>query len=103
MAGNPLCFPELGARGQPAEPRPVRPPRKPLVLHIPRGKKELRGEGWTGTFLKLWGKLSFLVRFLLLKEGVKLCKMMTTFSPSIILTLFSGDAGFSLHLFYFVL
>lgn len=53
--GIPFVFRSSGARGQPAEPRPARPPRKPLVLHIPRGKKELRGEGWTGTFLKRGG------------------------------------------------
>ena len=42
-----------GARGQPAEPRQGRPPRKPLVVHFPGGRKGLRGEGWTGTCVKL--------------------------------------------------
>lgn len=59
MAGNPLCFPELGARGQPAEPRPVRPPRKPLVLHIPRGKKELTGRRVDWDIFKAVGKATF--------------------------------------------
>lgn len=41
-----------GAREQPPEARPARPPRAALVVRFPGGGKELQGEGWTGTFLK---------------------------------------------------
>ncbi|XP_060269654.1 uncharacterized protein LOC121819183 [Ovis aries] len=61
-----------GARGQPAEPRPQRPPRKPLVVWFPGGRKELRGRGRTGTFVKLGEDLNLWIRYLLLKEGMKL-------------------------------
>lgn len=61
-----------GARGQPAEPRPQRPPRKPLVVWFPGGRKELRGQGRTGTFVKLGEDLNLWIRYLLLKEGMKL-------------------------------
>ncbi|XP_027448054.1 uncharacterized protein LOC113921491 isoform X1 [Zalophus californianus] len=40
-----------GARGSPRSPG-ARPPRKPLVLRVPGGRKELRGVGRTGAFFR---------------------------------------------------
>lgn len=59
-----------GARGQPAEPQSQRPPRKPLVVWFLGGRKELRGQGRTGTFVRLGEDLNLWIRYLLLKEGM---------------------------------
>nr|XP_053777196.1 translation initiation factor IF-2-like [Desmodus rotundus] len=41
-----------GAQQRPPGARPARPPRRPLGVGFPGGRRELQGEGCTGTFLK---------------------------------------------------